>query len=105
MNVDPTGSVFGALADGTRRDLLRSISSHPATATELAGAMPISRQAVVKHLGTLSDAGLVQGQRSGREVRYQLTPEPLAEVMSWMAEVGAEWDGRLARLRDRLEPR
>src|SRR5207248_8118285 len=84
--------VFGALADPTRRRLLSAIAEHPATATELAGGLPISRQAVVKHLGALADAGLLERRRAGREVRYRVTPEPLSDAVSWMAHVGAQWD-------------
>ena len=66
------------LSDPTRRELLQTIAERPeATATELASAMPISRQAVVKHLTALADAGLVDRARTGREVRYHVTPEPL----------------------------
>jgi DNA-binding transcriptional ArsR family regulator len=93
-----TNDVFGALADPTRRELLSSIARHPSTATELAGGLPISRQAVVKHLGALTDAGLLQRERAGREVRYRVTPEPLSDAVSWMAHVGARWDDRLAAL-------
>jgi DNA-binding transcriptional ArsR family regulator len=96
--VSGTDAVFGALADPTRRRLLTAISDHPATATELAGGLPISRQAVVKHLGALADAGLLERQRAGREVRYRVTPEPLSDAVSWMARVGAQWDERLASL-------
>jgi DNA-binding transcriptional ArsR family regulator len=96
--VSGTDAVFGALADPTRRRLLTAISDHPATATELAGGLPISRQAVVKHLGALADAGLLERQRAGREVRYRVTPEPLSDAVSWMAHVGAQWDDRLAAL-------
>ncbi len=102
MSDDASGPVFGALADPTRRGILAAISANPATATELAGAMPISRQAVVKHLSALSEAGLVERERAGREVRYRISPEPLSEAVSWMAEVGGEWDERLARLRRTL---
>ena len=76
--------VFGALADPTRRQLLSTIADRPATATELAGGLPISRQAVVKHLGALADAGLLERERSGREVRYRVTPAPLSDAVSWM---------------------
>jgi DNA-binding transcriptional ArsR family regulator len=93
-----TDAVFGALADPTRRRLLSTIAEHPATATELAGGLPISRQAVVKHLGALTDAGLLERHRAGREVRYRVTPAPLSDAVSWMAHVGAEWDDRLAAL-------
>jgi DNA-binding transcriptional ArsR family regulator len=96
---DPAGAVFGALSDPTRRDLLATIAEHPATtATELASRLPISRQAVVKHLGTLTDAGLLERVAAGREVRYRVTPAPLSDAVSWMAEVGGQWDERLAAL-------
>ena len=96
---DPAGAVFGALSDPTRRALLETIAHQPAvTATELASHLPISRQAVVKHLGTLAEAGLVERVPAGREVRYSVTPGPLSEAVSWMAEVGGQWDERLAAL-------
>ncbi len=97
---DRAGAVFGALSDPTRRTLLAEIARHPQmTATELAAELPISRQAVLKHLGALADAGLLDRERSGREVHYRVTPEPLSEAVSWMAEIGGEWDQRLAALR------
>ena len=99
---DRAGAVFGALADPTRRALLAAVAEHPATATELAAQLPISRQAVLKHLGALTDAGLLDRRRSGREVRYQFTPEPLSDAVDWMTAVGAEWDDRLALLRRQL---
>jgi len=90
--------VFSALADPTRRQLLTAIAAQPATATELATGLPISRQAVVKHLGALFDAGLLERERSGRDVRYRVTPAPLSDAVSWMAQVGGQWDARLAAL-------
>jgi DNA-binding transcriptional ArsR family regulator len=100
---DRAGAVFGALSDPTRRALLAAIAEQPAaTATQLASELPISRQAVVKHLNALTDAGLLDRTRAGREVRYQFTPEPLSDAVGWMAEVGAEWDDRLAVLRRQL---
>ncbi len=103
MPDDPSGAVFGALADPTRRGILAAVAEHPATATELAGTLPITRQAVVKHLSALSDAGLVERERSGREVRYRLTPAPLSDAVSWMAEVGGRWDRRLSALARNLK--
>jgi DNA-binding transcriptional ArsR family regulator len=101
---DPAGAVFEALADPMRRRLLQTISASPATATELAGALPISRQAVAKHLNSLSQAGLLERERSGRDVRYHVTPAPLSEAVSWIAEVGGQWDERLSRLAALSEP-
>jgi DNA-binding transcriptional ArsR family regulator len=95
---DESGAVFEALSDPMRRRLLSQIASHPATATELANELPITRQAVTKHLSCLSRAGLLARERAGRDVRYSVTPAPLTDAMSWMAQVGAEWDDRLARL-------
>ncbi len=100
---DRAGAVFGALSDPTRRALLTAIAAHPATtATELASELPISRQAVLKHLGALTAAGLLDRERSGREVRYRFTPGPLSDAVDWMATVGAEWDQRLALLKRQL---
>ena len=91
--------VFSALSDGTRRQLLsRLADGGPATATQLAAELPISRQAVVKHLEALREAQLVTSARAGREVRYTVTPEPLADAVGWIAAVGAQWDDRLAAL-------
>jgi DNA-binding transcriptional ArsR family regulator len=95
-------AVFQALADPTRRAVIQLLSNGPGTATEIAERLPVSRQAVAKHLVALDDAGLVIGERAGREVRYRLTPRPMADAMSWMADVGAEWDVRLERLRRHL---
>jgi DNA-binding transcriptional ArsR family regulator len=93
------GAVFGALADPTRRALLETIARRSATtATQLAAELPISRQAVVKHLVALSDAGLLERERAGRDVRYHLTPAPLTEAVSWIAAVGGQWDARLRAL-------
>ena len=67
--------VFAALADPTRREVMRSLAEQPGlTASSLAGDLPMSRQAVSKHLSALSGAGLVSARREGRETRYTLTP-------------------------------
>src|SRR5215212_2970344 len=90
-------AVFSALSDGTRRNLLARLGElGEASATDLARELPVSRQAVHKHLGMLSAAGLVATRRSGREVLYHPTPAPMSEAMAWMAEVGGQWDERLA---------
>ena len=103
---DSTGRVFDALADANRRYVLEALAEREtATATELAAELPVTRQAVAKHLAALSEAGLVERRREGRETRYELTPEPLGDAMEWMAGVGAEWDARLAALRKHLGKR
>jgi DNA-binding transcriptional ArsR family regulator len=95
--------VFDALADPNRRYVLEALSEREtATATELAAELPVTRQAVAKHLAALNEAGLVESRREGRETRYELTPGPLGVAMDWMASVGAQWDTRLARLRRHL---
>lgn len=96
---DRLAAVFSALADPTRRELLERLATDgAATATELAARLPVTRQAVAKHLTALRAAGLVAPDRAGREVRYRATPGPLAGVASWAARVGGEWDARLAAL-------
>ena len=106
MREERVDAVFAALSDGSRRDVMSFISEcGEASATELAERMPISRQAIVKHLAALADAGLVSAERAGRQVRYRLTPGPLNEAMRWIAEVGAEWDDRLRALERMLSRR
>jgi DNA-binding transcriptional ArsR family regulator len=91
---DPLGQVFSALADPSRRHVMDYLAARgTATATELTGELPITRQAVSKHLATLAGAGLVSSERSGRETRYRLTV------------AGQEWDERLGALADHLERR
>ena len=97
------GAVFAALADPTRRALLGRVADDPGvTATVLATPLPVSRQAVVKHLQALQEAGLVIGERNGREVQWSMTPGALTDAIAWMADVGAQWDHRLERLRARM---
>lgn len=93
-----TDAVFSALADPTRRHLIEALAIRPASATRLAADLPISRQAVAKHLAGLRAAQLVQVERSGREALYSLDPRPLTDAAEWMARVGSEWDARLADL-------
>jgi DNA-binding transcriptional ArsR family regulator len=96
----PQPDVFAALGDPTRREGLEQVAARgDATATELAAALPVTRQAVAKHLNVLAGAGLVQARRQGRETRYAPTPEPLGDAIAWMADLGAQWDARLARLK------
>jgi DNA-binding transcriptional ArsR family regulator len=67
--------------------------------------MPVSRQAISKHLALLRDAGLVAGRGDVRGRRYEITPAPLADAMGWIVDVGAGWDDRLARLKRQVEAR
>ena len=95
--------IFDALADATRRAVLRAVADEgPITATELAARLPVSRQAVAKHLDVLRDAGLVSSARNGRDVRFTFDAAPLADAVAWISAVGARWDRRLADLQRRL---
>jgi DNA-binding transcriptional ArsR family regulator len=98
--------VFHALADPTRREVLRVIArSGPTTLAELSAGLPISRQAVSKHLALLREAGLVQTNEVVRGRTYTLSAAPLADAMDWIMDIGAEWDERLTRLRHIVEDR
>ncbi len=102
--VDVLDRVLAALADPTRRQLLDQVSSSgQATASKLADGLPISRQAVVKHLAVLDAAGLVESTKVGREVRYAVRPEPLDTTAKWMASLAADWDRRLAKIKSVAE--
>jgi len=96
--------VFAALADPTRRAILGALASGgPATATDLAGQLPITRQGIAKHLALLADAGLVtaeQGER--RRVRYRLQSAPMQLAQQFLAALARDWDGPLDALRDHL---
>jgi DNA-binding transcriptional ArsR family regulator len=102
-NVD---AVFDALADPTRRRVVETLArGGTVTASGLAGELPISRQAVSKHLNALRGAELVTSTRIGRETHYKLRPDPLDEAAHWIQTVSAEWDDRLEALRRSLERR
>ncbi|GAA1236125.1 metalloregulator ArsR/SmtB family transcription factor [Kitasatospora nipponensis] len=97
---DAVDDVLGALADPMRRRILSVLAAQGAgTATTLAAELPVSRQAVVKHLAILDRAGLVAGRRSGREVRYVVSPQSLEATARWMAGLAAEWDVRLRAIK------
>lgn len=99
-------AVFAALADPTRRRVVETLAGGATvTASALAADLPISRQAVAKHLAALRRARLVRGERVGRETRYRLQAEPLGDAARWIATVGAEWDERLADLQRLLAKR
>jgi DNA-binding transcriptional ArsR family regulator len=99
-------AVFEALADGTRRAVLRQVAERgPVTATELATGLPVSRQAIAKHLAVLRGAGLVDQERAGRETRFSADTGPMVDASRWLEATGAAWDDRLGRLAARLEQR
>lgn len=96
--------VLAALADPTRRRLLDVLGTRPGcSATSLADELPISRQAVVKHLTLLERAGLVTSRRDGREVLFTAAPEPLTTAASWMTTLAATWQERLDLLKAAAE--
>jgi len=96
-------AVFAALADPTRRQLLERLATGPTTATGLSDRFPITRQAVVKHLGMLAEAGMVAKERHGREVQYRLEGAPLGEATAWLTALSARWEQRLLRLKRFVE--
>ena len=100
--------LWAAVADPTRQRLLDVLLVRgEATATELAADLPVTRQAVAKHLAVLDRAGLVEARRSGREVRYTVRPEKLDAATRRLTSVAAHWDERLAgikRLAESTDP-
>jgi DNA-binding transcriptional ArsR family regulator len=101
---DP-GPVFAALADPTRRWMVETLLHEgSASVPELTSALPITRQAVAKHLATLSDAGLIErAPGGGREVNYRLRARALEPATIWLRRTEAAWDERLPRLKRAVE--
>jgi DNA-binding transcriptional ArsR family regulator len=98
--------VFEALADPTRRAVIEALADDgPTTLSDLTRRLPVTRQAVAKHLVVLQDAGLVEGSGPVRGRMYAFTPQPLTDAMTWIVDVGAGWDERLARLKRQVERR
>lgn len=96
--------VFAALADPTRRQLLEALGQRPAaSATTLAALVPVSRQAVAKHLAVLRESRLVTSHRAGKEVLFSVHPEQLAATASWMTRLSETWQQRLELLKRRAE--
>jgi DNA-binding transcriptional ArsR family regulator len=97
--------VFVALADPSRRSILAALAAGgPATATDLAGRLPITRQAIAKHLGLLAEAGLVTAEPGERRrVRYRLQSAPMQVAQQFLAALARDWDGALDALKEHLE--
>lgn len=92
--------LWSAVGDPTRRRMLDLIlADGESIATSLSERLPVTRQAVAKHLGVLDRAGLVHGAPSGRERRYRVDAEQLARAASQFADVGSTWDARLRRIK------
>jgi DNA-binding transcriptional ArsR family regulator len=99
--------VFGALSDPTRRHMLETLMRDGTTSVPaLSAELPITRQAVAKHLAALDHAGLIErAEVTGREVHYRLRPRALAPATDWLSEADAAWPARLGRLKQSLEGR
>jgi DNA-binding transcriptional ArsR family regulator len=97
--------VFTALADPSRRAILAALASGgPATATDLAARLPITRQAIAKHLALLAEAGLVTAEHGERRrVRYRLRSAPMQVAQQFLAALARDWDGPLGALQDHLD--
>jgi DNA-binding transcriptional ArsR family regulator len=92
--------LLAALADPTRRAVFERLNSKgPASASQLAAEMPVSRQAIAKHLTALDSVGLVDRSEQGRQVMYSARVAPLGQVASWLETVGDQWDDRLDKLK------
>jgi DNA-binding transcriptional ArsR family regulator len=88
--------VLGALVDPTRRALLDELAEQgTATATVLASKLPVTRQAVVQHLAVLTQAGLVSGDRRGRERWFIVRTDGIVDTAKWLRDLAATWDRRL----------
>jgi DNA-binding transcriptional ArsR family regulator len=95
--------LWSAIAEPTRLRVIDVLLEGDASATELAGRLPVTRQAVAKHLAVLERVGLVEFEREGREVRYRLALARLAEARSALEERAAAWDTRLTRIKAMAE--
>jgi DNA-binding transcriptional ArsR family regulator len=91
-------TVLQALSDRSRRTVLEILRDHPATAGELADALPIARPGVSRHLRVLREAGLVDVRQEAQRRIYSLRPEPMAEVDAWLGDYRALWQTRLDAL-------
>src|SRR5215469_7685483 len=99
--------VFAALADPSRRAILAALAAGgPATATDLAARLPITRQAIAKHLALLTEAGLLTAEPGERRrVRYRLQSAPMQVAQQFLAALARDWDDRLGALKDHLDHR
>jgi DNA-binding transcriptional ArsR family regulator len=97
-------TVFEAVSDPTRREILERLKSSGALSlSEIAAALPMTRQAVTKHLNLLRDAGLVKIRWAGRVRMHELDPLPLRQLDEWLAPYSVFWDQALAQLEQHLK--
>ena len=99
MRTDALIPVFAALGDETRWSILAALGEGDASASALAGRLPVSRQAIAKHLVLLQEVGLVEPIRVGREVQYRVLGSQLSATAQRLDAVGAEWDRRLSAIK------
>jgi len=95
--------VFAALGDETRWTILAALGEGDASASALAGRLPVSRQAIAKHLAVLQEVGLVEPVPVGREVRFRVLGSELSATARRLDAIGAEWDRRLAMIKEIAE--
>ena len=95
--------VFAALGDETRWSILSALGEGDASASTLAGRLPVSRQAIAKHLAVLEDVGVVESIRVGREVQYRVIGSQLSTTARRLDAIGAEWDRRLTAIKEIAE--
>ncbi|GAA2937530.1 metalloregulator ArsR/SmtB family transcription factor [Microbacterium luteolum] len=95
--------MFSALADETRWSILTALGEGDASASALAGRLPVSRQAIAKHLAVLQEVGLVEPVPVGRELRYRVIGTELAATAAKLDAIGREWDRRLAAIKEIAE--
>jgi DNA-binding transcriptional ArsR family regulator len=95
--------VFKAIADPTRREVLRLLAESERPISEITSHFSMSRTAVTKHLQILTEAELISGRKDGREKIYQLHPEPLTEVKQWLSYYEKFWENKLSMLRHVVE--
>lgn len=93
--------LLAALADPTRRAVFERLNAKgPASASQLADEMPVSRQAISKHLHQLDSVGLVGRSSEGRQVLFSANVEPLGDVANWLVAVDSQWASRLSKLKE-----
>jgi DNA-binding transcriptional ArsR family regulator len=96
---------FAALADETRWDILTRVGARALSASSLAAELPVSRQAIAKHLAVLVDVGLVEASPLGREIRYRALGARLSSIANELDSIGADWESRLAHIKTIAERR
>ena len=103
MSASEKHDVFQAIADPTRRKVLQLLAEGDLPISEITSHFSMSRTAIAKHLHILSEAELVSGRKVGREKRFRLQPEPLAELKQWLSFYDQYWDNKLSILKHVIE--